>query len=314
MQKDCKQIRKELFSKEFKQFFNKKIKPRLGKIENLRQKTVRDIAVLIVASVSGIICILFFCGFLKDAGIIRFVFVVIILLLTSIKLREKSFKNSAKKIFLPALLSFIGEIEIVENSDIKNSLRNYIENIKLMPYFDIYSCDDYLRTTYKDIKLDIAEISLKKDMGKKNNSNAETIFSGLFITFKSFKKFEGYTIIKADGLKIGGASGYIKLEDPEFEKIYDVSGSNQIEARYLLTTAFMNRLVEISKTSEIGRGLIISFEQGNVNIGINSSKDWFDIPVFRPSTDIKNYKSILKDIFEILSVIDTLKFDQKIGL
>jgi hypothetical protein len=34
----------------------------------------------------------------------------------------------------------------------------------------------------------------------------------------------------------------IELEDPEFEKIWDTYGEDQIEARYVLTTAFMERL------------------------------------------------------------------------
>ena len=62
------------------------------------------------------------------------------------------------------------------------------------------------------------------------------------------KTFKGTTIIKRDRGKVANffrskMSGLesVKLEDPKFEKLFDVYGNDQIEARYLLTPSFMER-------------------------------------------------------------------------
>ena len=36
----------------------------------------------------------------------------------------------------------------------------------------------------------------------------------------------------------------VKLEDPEFEKHFVVSGEDQVEARYILSTCLMQRLTD----------------------------------------------------------------------
>ena len=39
----------------------------------------------------------------------------------------------------------------------------------------------------------------------------------------------------------------VRLEDPVFDKLFNVYSNDQIEARYLLTTTFMERLIEVEK-------------------------------------------------------------------
>lgn len=67
------------------------------------------------------------------------------------------------------------------------------------------------------------------------------------------KRFSGKTIVRKDSTPIGNfLSGLttklerVTLEDPIFERQFEVYSNDQVEARYLLTTSFMERLLELS--------------------------------------------------------------------
>lgn len=72
-------------------------------------------------------------------------------------------------------------------------------------------------------------------------------FRGVFIEFDMNKNFEGHTFLferAATNRNINfDASKFqeVKLEDPEFSSKYIVYSDNQVEARYVLTTAFIER-------------------------------------------------------------------------
>ena len=142
----------------------------------------------------------------------------------------------------------------------------------------------------------------------------DKVFSGIFIRVPSMKKYKGRTIIKAEKAHHGySEEKKVNLEDPEFEKLYDTYSTDQIEARYLLTTAFMDRMVSLSQKG-IGNRILVSFEKDYINIAVSLNKDWLEIPLCKPATDIENYKTLIRDLHSVLQIIDTLKLEQNIGL
>ena len=169
------------------------------------------------------------------------------------------------------------------------------------------------------LPIDIQEISLMLETGSDKNKHTSTIFKGIFIKTPSHKKFTGYTIIKRKLINISGPitladnKPKVKLEDEVFNKYYDVYSDDQVESRYLITTSFMERMINLAKHG-VNDNISISFENGNVNIAISSNKNWFEIPILKPATDINNYKYIVFEILTILKIIDSLKLDQNIGL
>jgi hypothetical protein len=70
----------------------------------------------------------------------------------------------------------------------------------------------------------------------------------------------------------------VKLEDIEFEKAFAVYGTDQIEARYILSTSLMQRIMEFRKKT--GKNIAMSFIDSNVFIGIPVSKELFEAPLF----------------------------------
>lgn len=210
-------------------------------------------------------------------------------------LKRKQQVNRPKTDFIETLNKF-GQFEKVTID--KSIETNEIKKLKLFNgYFDILSFDDCLNGYYNNLELKIREISLTKIERFGRQTKILPIFNGILIKLPCNKSFKGFTIIngRCDGLE------KIELEDVVFSKNFNVQGSDQIEARYLLTTSFINRMMEL-KEDKIVQCFSLSFENGYVYIAIHTINDWFSSDTFE------------LELNTILSIIDTLKLEQNIGM
>ena len=105
----------------------------------------------------------------------------------------------------------------------------------------------------------------------------------------------------------------VHLEDPELMSKFKICSTDQIEVRYIFTTAFMERFMKMArcfnfkiKAMFIGNNMYIFI--------INRRKDWFEIPYFKSCQDAANYKEFLVDFSNLLSIVDDLKLNQNIGM
>ncbi len=106
----------------------------------------------------------------------------------------------------------------------------------------------------------------------------------------------------------------VKLEDLEFDKKFNVNSENQVEARYLITTAFMDRLQNF-KTVFGTKNIKCSFFNDKVIFAIPTNKDLFEIGnLFIPLTDKKQVEKFYEELSSIYNMIDYFKLTEKTGL
>ena len=201
--------------------------------------------------------------------------------------------------------------------------------------------DDVIIGTYKGVNILINECRLVNTYGK----NPTTIFAGLILKIPTNKEFKGKTFI--------GPRWYIKrlwkfepvkLESVDLIKNYEVYSTDQIEARYLLTPSFIERMLSVvelfnkvrtkqSDAANIERnndferqceGFCVGFIGGYIYIFIPNEENLFDvsfdIPLF--GADKQNftllneskYYDIYNQLSAILGIIDYLKLDKNLGL
>ena len=55
----------------------------------------------------------------------------------------------------------------------------------------------------------------------------------------------------------------------------------------------------------------VCFHNGMVYIGVKTTKNLFEPPLFKSALDIENYKSLINQMKEILEIIDILEMDRK---
>ncbi len=166
-----------------------------------------------------------------------------------------------------------------------------------------------------------------------------TAFEGIIITLSMNKEFNGKTILKKDFGTMGNWTKKknidlerVRLEDPRFERFFEVYSSDQIEARYLLTPAFMDRLLQLIEVlrerdeesgalpkqvpSEICHYVECSFYDNKLLITIQSFlHDFFEVDsIFEPVDFVDETKKILEEMNLIFQIVDVLKLDSEIGI
>jgi hypothetical protein len=189
----------------------------------------------------------------------------------------------------------------------------------ILPKYNEAILKDSIQGSHHNIILNIVWAYLKREHALFDYKNF-TIFNGLFILLSMNKRFLGKTIVKRDrGLmnwadKPSEELEKVNLEDPRFEKDFEVYASNQIEARYLLTPSFMERLRGLSDL--FGKTDIqASFYNQNLLLMIPLTKRYFDTgSIFQPATFTEEIQSILEEMNLIFKIIEELKLHEKTGV
>lgn len=128
--------------------------------------------------------------------------------------------------------------------------------------FDRVVAEDEVFGTYRGLAVSIIELSLTKGSGDRR----QMIFNGLLTQIDLPRRLSGTTAVIADDGLFGnlrdrlGARGRerVRIEDPRFEKAYEVYGTDQIAARALLTPAFMERFLALASLPGFAKPLALA--------------------------------------------------------
>jgi hypothetical protein len=144
-------------------------------------------------------------------------------------------------------------------------------------------------------------------------------FKGIVARLEFNKNFSGHTVVIPDsegrwpavGFEQGsrGNKSIVRLEDPDFERVFSVYSTDDQQARYLLTPKFMERLL-LAWGLYGGGGMRACFVSNYLVIALPTWRDRFEIEN-RPRPD-----RIVDDLLELVSLaeelIDTLELETRI--
>ncbi len=106
----------------------------------------------------------------------------------------------------------------------------------------------------------------------------------------------------------------VHLEDTEFSNEFDVYSDDQVESRYLVTPAFMERLLRLSISFDTYK-IKCSFVKDRIVFAISTWQDLFEIGDFSTQLDgRKNIERIQNEIISILDMIEYFKLNEKTRL
>ena len=184
---------------------------------------------------------------------------------------------------------------------------NYFKNSLLTTENpDRYLSEDLVTGKIEETVFSFGEIHAEKRYyTDKGHERWEDIFKGIFFIADFHKDFSGKTLVGRDSfIKFTSHSNMhrVKLEDPVFEKIFDVYGTDQVEARYVLTPSIMERLVQLNH--KISSKITLSFENSMVNIAIPQNKNNFEVPLF---STVLNKKRIEKEFILLINLIEIVE-------
>lgn len=103
----------------------------------------------------------------------------------------------------------------------------------------------------------------------------------------------------------------VQLEDVVFDKNWNVRSSDQIEARYVLTPALMERMLEIKKRFR-GRKIEFSFWDNKVLIAVHTNKDMFETTsLFSSALKYRKVQEVIAQFYSVFSAVDLFKTEAK---
>jgi hypothetical protein len=96
----------------------------------------------------------------------------------------------------------------------------------------------------------------------------------------------------------------VKLESPEFENKFIVYSNDQVEARYILTPSFMERLLKLQEL--MGDKTSYSFVDTKINVAIPINDALFEPSLFSKNdyNKLGNYYNTVHIVFDIIDELN----------
>jgi len=213
----------------------------------------------------------------------------------------QSFTKEVKKAIFKNFLRFFGKFTWSSTGSISNE---EVKKSKLLVNPNYIISRDCFDGYYKGLRIIISNCRESKG------------FCGVFMKIELNKRINSQTIVAQNNvLEKLCSSRYlmqnVELEDPEFSKMFKIYSRDQTEARYILTTSFMERfkqLKDVFKSESIGA----SFLENSLFIVIPCIKEMFVLGDLRkPVTDSTQFQEFFDQFLAVLSIVDVLHLDAK---
>lgn len=160
---------------------------------------------------------------------------------------ERRYRRRYKDTVLPQLAGDLGELTYRETSPERVA---ELGADRILPEYDRIDADDQITGTHAGLPIEIVEVRLKRRVNKKTR----VVFDGLLVGIELPRRLSGVTLIATDkgmweqfkARWSGSELQAVELEHQEFEARYQVHSTDQVEARALLTPAFMERFMALA--------------------------------------------------------------------
>jgi hypothetical protein len=230
------------------------------------------------------------------------------------------FKNR----IISKILRFINDdLKYSPNEFLSQEIFNVSGIFKMVP--NIYYGDDLVTGIIDKTEIAFSEVhaAFKSQSSRGDKAKRNKIFDGLFFTADFHKDFKGeYFILPDKAEKKFGKVGQffqkfnksrgqlVKLEDPEFEKEFVVYGSDQVEARYILSTSLMRKMLEFKKRTN--KAISISFVISHICIAIPYSRELFEAKYFSSVIDEDKTIEYFSDLELAISIVEEFNLNTRI--
>lgn len=160
-------------------------------------------------------------------------------------------------------------------------------SFEMLPSFDRSTFEDLWTGQVGDHSFQLYQAKLEEERNSGKNRAWVTVFDGSLITISFARRFHGVTLVERAGRRkrlfgllgeseavtLGGLSlQRVAMVDPRFEDEFAVWSNDQVEARYLVHPAYVERLMAVEQAFAgkkirclfTGGQLIVALESGNL--------------------------------------------------
>ncbi len=166
-------------------------------------------------------------------------------------------------------------------------IRRFITDPLVPRYDKVDKCEDYVSGTFCGADLQILDVTLSRqnDHDSENPNDYNEVFSGLLIKLACPINATGtFTLIEGTagfwGQRKNAEGDLIELERSDFSDRFLYYGTDQVEARKLMTPQNMERWASLTSQQDIG-DICAVFADGYLNLSFEISGDWIDSAITR---------------------------------
>lgn len=294
-----------------------KLAPTLQVLENKRKELLRKgrsegLIYAAVFLVVGVIALLI----LKLEGIfgpIVIVVISVIIFITCINNKSKIFSSFYKEEVVDEIIhAFCTNATYSPNNGVGEDL---FRNSGLFTSPDRYHAEDLIEGCLDKTSFICSEVHAEERRARSTKNGVqyywEDIFKGFLFIADFHKEFQGETtILRNSFFKVKMGTSRVKMENPDFEKVFDVFSTNQIEACYLITPSMMERMLKLD--SNFKKGVTISFRNSTILVAIPDSKNRFEADVWSSLNDMSILKSDFSVLQSLLDIVEELNLNTRI--
>jgi hypothetical protein len=315
-------------AEELKVLYESQLKPVLESLESQRVVLKRQVIWIIVVFVATLI--IFFIGdnpglnllfYLIPVGLIVFGY-LIYKTVGPYKVYKKEFKEKVVREIIKLI-----HPDWSYNPEGMISKAEYRSSKLFTSRVDRYRGDDLVtgvidKTDFKLSELHTEEKRETRDSKGRKSTHWHTIFKGLFGHADFNKEIAGETLVLPDTAermfgslgtkfqKMSSRGKLIKMENVEFEKLYVVYGSDQVEARYVLTPTMMEAMINI--VEKYKKIVYFSFIGSRVYFAISFKKNLFEPRVFGSGVRFDDLEEMNEQFRIIQTIINELNLNTRI--
>lgn len=310
--------------------FRDQMFPKLTKLEAARKALLEKYTLWSIVPAGVIVPFLlwalsqgFFTNFEGVKTVLIFVAVVVSLYLAAVTwhYRRTDFYRMFKKDVIEGLVTFISDDVRYEQSGYVTRDRFYASTL-YSTEAETYEGDDRFLGTIGKTGFEASELHLAYYVRTKNGRRRVPIFDGLFFIADFNKHMSGITKVEPDiaestfGFlgtslqKMTAGDRLVKLEDPVFEKLFKVTSTDQVEARYIITPSMMQRIVEFKEKAK--SQVRLAFLGSSVYIAVSHEGQLFEPNVFASLLDFAPIREYFSDISLALGIIEDLDLNTRI--
>jgi hypothetical protein len=293
----------------FDEVYEGKIKPELIKCEADRRNAMTAF-LLSIAAGATLVLIEFLAtpDFTHGAATTPPAFLVIMTVVLALAIGYAPLASVAKKAKIGVIQALCEPLGVSYNPDGRDAPAwDDFLRLRLLPHPEDKTFKDFFTGRRGPVDFALCEATLTQGSGK----NRRTVFSGQLFCLSSPRRLTATTVCLRNtgwfktfecpqGLKAVG------LEDPRFNQHFAVFGSDQVEAREILTPPFMEQLDEL-ETAYAGGHIRCAFDQAQLLIALEGPNKFEIGSMFTSLVERSRVEGIARNLDQVFHMVDEFR-------
>jgi len=312
---------------ELYQLYENQLKPSLESLEGERKSLLRQYGLSILGIILTFVLTFVFAPKMHLLFFVGIVIIgVLVFIIFKATVKQKSYRLKYKENVVKEIVKLINP-EWDYQSEARISEFDYKQSLLFRTMYDRYKGDDKVTGIIEKTVFEFSELHTEyKTYTTKDGKTEEewhTIFKGLFAQADFNKEIKGRTFVFPDSAeKMFGKWGQnlqgdnsrgklVKMENLEFEKMFVVHGSDQIESRYVLTPMMMEAMVNIKKKYP-KRNMYFSFIGSRVYVAMSFNKDLFEPRIMKSGVRFEDMEQMNAHFSLIQTIVHEMNLNTRI--